>query len=535
MGSLIKVEQSAYTNEIVDSYASNKIGQYSKYLNLTPTYVTYLAVNQIHSRADTGTGSVVSETGYNSPLRFNRINGLPVYNIPVLSPDITYDETGMDLELDLSDVVLLPDTVKPTVPDYMIVKIPDGTEALFRVNNFRYNTIQSNDFVSISLELKGIGEDLISKFDGQIIKTYYTVFDNIGTNDKCFIEEENIGALNSLVDGIEECIDTYQNMYWNGKVGGYLLQSQYDSNRVIYDAFLTRFINNLDLFPHNSSKLTTMPYMDFNPHGSDLKYRRSLLYAIETNTSKFLYDKMYYYLGVITNPASPLRVYHYDAYSVRLVIMEENEPVKDDLIPYYDYLVIRGILNGDIGYPSRPEEEVLPEMPDELPDQVVIPDVEQAFPSVPNPNDQYIEPYPGVSTTNLVIDGTEESINNQIARVVGGCRPGIIPYPNKKVKPKPLDLSEFDAPILKNKDYIELTEEDYEHIESYTEDQRYVLDLIVKFMSNSIDNADITKIINALITPSRFSYFYGPIVIRILKNMYDEFFSSAQDNEEEAA
>lgn len=535
MGSLIKVEQSAYTNEIVDSYASNKIGQYSKYLNLTPTYVTYLAVNQIHSRADTGTGSVVSETGYNSPLRFNRINGLPVYNMPVLSPDITYDETGMDLELDLSDVVLLPDTVKPTVPDYMIVKIPDGTEALFRVNNFRYNTIQSNDFVSISLELKGIGEDLISKFDGQIIKTYYTVFDNIGTNDKCFIEEENIGALNSLVDGIEECIDTYQNMYWNGKVGGYLLQSQYDSNRVIYDAFLTRFINNLDLFPHNSSKLTTMPYMDFNPYGSDLKYRRSLLYAIETNTSKFLYDKMYYYLGVITNPASPLRVYHYDAYSVRLVMIEENEPVKDDLISYYDYLVIRGILNGDIGYPSRPEEEVLPEIPDELPDQVVIPDVEQAFPSVPDPNDQYIEPCPGVSTTNLVIDGTEESINNQIARVVGGCRPGIIPYPNKKVKPKPLDLSEFDAPILKNKNYIELTEEDYEHIESYSEDQRYVLDLIVKFMSNSIDNADITKIINALITPSRFSYFYGPIIIRILKNMYDEFFSSAQDNEEEAA
>ena len=34
MGELIKVEQSAYTNDIVDSYASNKVGQYSKYLNL---------------------------------------------------------------------------------------------------------------------------------------------------------------------------------------------------------------------------------------------------------------------------------------------------------------------------------------------------------------------------------------------------------------------------------------------------------------------------------------------------------------------
>lgn len=533
MGELIKVEQSAYTNDIVDSYASNKVGQYSKYLNLTPTFVTYLAVNQIHSRADTGTGTVMSETGYNSPLRFNKIIGLPVYNMPILSPDIIYDETGADLELDLSDITLLPNTVKPTVPDYMHVVTPDGTEVLFRVNRFKYNTIQSNEFVTIDLELKGVGKDLLSRFDGQIIKTYYTVFDNIGTEDKCFIEEENIQGLNTLVDGIEECIDLYQNMYWNPQVGAYLLPSQTDTNRVIYDAFLTHFINNLDLFPHNSSKITTMPYMDFNPHGSELKYRRSLLYAVETQSSKFLYDKMYYYLGVISNPASPLRVYHYDAYSVKLVMLEKNEPMKSDLIPYYDYLVIRGILNGDVGYPKRPEFELDTELPE----------MEQAKPGIPstrpgtesNPDFELTPELPEMEQVmpGLGIKSAEEYMNEQIARtIVGGHRPGIVPYPNKKTKRKPLILSEFDAPILENKEYIELTEEDYEHIDSYTEDQKYVLDLVIKFMSDSVDNVDIKSLIDALITPSRFSYFYGPIVVRILKDMYDNYFSSAQDNEE---
>ena len=52
-------------------------------------------------------------------------------------------------------------------------------------------------------------------------------------------------------------------------------------------------------------------------------------------------------------------------------------------------------------------------------------------------------------------------------------------------------------------------------------------------MSNSVDNVDIKSLIDALITPSRFSYFYGPIVVRILKDMYDNYFSSAQDNEEQ--
>jgi len=484
MASLIKVEQSSYVKDVVDTYASNKVSQYSKYLNLTPTFVTYLAVNQIMSRADTGTGTVNSETGYNSPLRFNKIIGLPVYNIPVLSPDILYDETGMNLELDLNDIVLLPDTVKPTVPDYMVIDLPEGTQVLFRVNSFRYNTIQSNEFVSIQLELKDYGKDVLSKFDSQIVKTYYTVFENIGTEDKCFIEEESVGAVNSLVDGINECIDLYQEMYYDKGVGGYLLPNEYDSNQVIYDPFITKFINDLNLFPHSASTLTTMPYLDYNPYGSELKYKRSLLYAIATGSNKFLLDKLYYYLGPVESPASPLNVYGYNALSIKLVMVEKDNKLTD----YYDKWVKKCVIYGDSIYPIPLEDKEENDTGEE--------------------NESYISDISTYSHT--------------------------IKVPPKKPKPiksekKKIILEDFDHTRITNSEKGEPTVEDYETISKYSTSEIYILDTIVKFMAGVLEDINIPILIDALITPCRFSYFYGPIMVRILKSLYDNYFTSTEE------
>ena len=258
MGKLISIEQSAYTAGIIDQYAQNKVGMYSKYLNLTPTFVTYYSLNQIMSRTDTGTGSVASEYGYNSPLRFNKIKGFPVYNLPVLSPDISYDETGISIDIDLSDITILPKTIKPTVPEFMIVDIPaSDLKALFRVNNFRYNTIQSNDYVTLSLDLKEIGPNVNEKIDSLVVKTFVTVFDNIGTEDSCFIEEENISTINSLVDTINNITELYRDLYWDRKIGNYVLHNQLEPAKVIYDPYLNRFIDETDMMQNSATTMTT--------------------------------------------------------------------------------------------------------------------------------------------------------------------------------------------------------------------------------------------------------------------------------------
>lgn len=537
MGSLVKVESSAYTKDVIDIYSSNKVGMYSKYLSLTPEFVTYYSVNQIMSRTDVGTGSVVTERGYNSPLRFNKIKNLPCYNLPVLSPDISFDETGMDIEMDVNDVVLLPDTVKPTVPDYLIYHLPEGKQLLFRVHTFRYNTIQSNEFVYINLELKEYGDDIEAKMEPQVVKTFYTVFENIGTEDKCFIEEEAVETVNGLVDLITECSNVYHESYWDECVGGYVLASNYDMRKVIYDVFLTHFINETDLFPHRDTTLTTLPYLDYVPPGSEALYKRSLLYAVEHKTNKLLVRDMYYYLGLIKSPHSPFRLYHYDAQSVNLQILT-GVVSGQDLKPYYDRVLKQVLLMGLNEYPVWPPVE------DESDNEEGVTDNEETNTENPgegssdentSTGEENGEPSDetGGSTGSTVPDGTESedgevvpSISMMQLAVEGeteeseAVKPSII-VPANRI------YDEFEmAPIIKDEELV-LSDEDKRQIMLYTEDQKYILSMIIQFMNNTTAQVNFNTIIQVLLTKGRFSYFYGPIIIYILRKTYDSYFTKS--------
>ena len=116
MAKIINVEKSQYLTQNIETFTQNKVSQYSKFLDKNPIFITYLAINSVQSRSDVGTGGVESDVGPKSPIRYNQINGLPAFNIPDLRPGINFDENGYDLELDLTDVTLLPNTkVLPSI------------------------------------------------------------------------------------------------------------------------------------------------------------------------------------------------------------------------------------------------------------------------------------------------------------------------------------------------------------------------------------------------------------------------------------
>lgn len=514
MGNLINIEESNYMSNIVDRYAQNKIGQYSKYLNLTPTFVTYYPVNQIMSKTDTGTGSVVSELGYSSPLRFNKIIGLPVYNLPILSPDMEYDDTGMDLQLDLNDITLLPNTIKPTVPDYMVVTISNDLKILFRVNSFRYNTIMSNDFITINLDIKKIGPDVDADIEPLVVKTYYTIFDNIGTEDKCFIEEEDVATVNSISDAANELIGIYNDLYLDEVAGGYVLPDLANRRHVIYDVFLNHFINETNLIPHLATTLTTLPYLDFVPPGYESLYRQSLLYAIYKQSTSIMSDSMYYWLSPISNPHSPFIMFHYNALSLRYRIIREGTN-SWDIRDYYDHLLLHAVKNHISNYPLTPIEENGGTIDDSNSEN----DVKPYKPPTEPPQE------PDLGEINPDLEECDDEIEDDSITS------------NPDIEPSEPDVSEFN-PYLPPKDSfeeevitwkkpeIELSKEEIALVESYTDNQKYIFNLIIQFMNNKPSQIDRTKLIPPTLTHGRFSYFYTPIVVFLLQQEQHRYFSN---------
>ena len=56
MAKIINVEKSQYLTQNIETFTQNKVGQYSKFLDKNPIFITYLAINSVQSRSDVGTG-----------------------------------------------------------------------------------------------------------------------------------------------------------------------------------------------------------------------------------------------------------------------------------------------------------------------------------------------------------------------------------------------------------------------------------------------------------------------------------------------
>ena len=188
MARIQSVEKSKFINQNIDIYSQNKIGQYSKFLDKNPIFVTYYHICNTLTRTDVGTGGIEVELGPRSPIKFNKILQFPLYNIPEIKPDIVWDETGYDIEMDLSDITVLPNTIKPTPGDYFLLDFPGIKQYPFRVNSFRYTTIQSNDFYMLSADLRHSGDNCCNEIEKLVVESYHCVFENIGTQDNCFIK-----------------------------------------------------------------------------------------------------------------------------------------------------------------------------------------------------------------------------------------------------------------------------------------------------------------------------------------------------------
>lgn len=341
MAKLIDIEKTQYINKNIQIFSEKKIGQYSKFLNKNPLFITYYHINDRMSRADIGTGGIQSELGSSSPIRFNKIKEFPIYNFPdTIRPDITFDETGYDIDIDLSDITILPNTIKPIPGDYLLLSFPGIKEFLFRVNTVRNNSIQSNDFYQVDLDIKDVGLELEEKrLQMQIVEVYQTIFDNIGTQNKCFILEEDIEKINALVKTLEFIQDNYMNNFYNKECNSFVLDNFDLCRSILYDPYLEKFINFSNIFykENNESALVLTPNDILQPD-FDYIFSRTLWNAVLNRTTNLLSPYAYYYVSTITKKFSPFTMYGYEDCKSVKVFLSDN-PLFNEEEKYYNVVI----------------------------------------------------------------------------------------------------------------------------------------------------------------------------------------------------
>ena len=356
MARVFSSEKSQFITRATEIYNSNRVGQYSKYLDSNPLFITYYSLNVAMSTADVGLNNIYDELGPKSPLRFNKITEFPVYKVQLLQPQGTYEDGNYDVELDISDITILPNTIIPRPYDFFCIDLPNCKKLLYRVNNFRHNTIQSNDFYMLDADLRHSGDDCCDVIEKQVVETYHCVFENIGTQDNCFIKLDDEDKANATLETIETLSSMYHDLFYNEQVGDYLFYSDYtngfqhDEPRFCYyDIYLAKFINDSRLFAtYDYTSTSVVTYDDTEPKLFDFTFRHTLWYALLTKSTTLLARYPYYFSRPITKAFSPL-LYHIDGkcFGFDLVLDSKSKQTRSDLGEYFPHRLISLLLDGE--------------------------------------------------------------------------------------------------------------------------------------------------------------------------------------------
>ncbi len=325
MAQITNIEGSKYFSQQQKIYAENRIGQFSRFLSKNPIYVTYYVVNEARSTTEVGTGIIHEEIGPRSPLRFNKILNVPVYNIPELKPDVNVDEQGYDIELDINDITFIPGTVQPRPSHYMLVQLYGVKPLLFRCTGYRHNTIQSNDFYMADFTLRDIDQEYINLIEDQVVETYNCHFENVGTNAKVLLTTDEEDKISDMYGIFESLREFYMNAFYNKETDSFVLYSSADNPYGwFYDVYLAKFINDSGMFEEpNSANTLVVSYNDLLPLNFDYQFTRTLWYAMLKGTIDYLNPYNYYYRRPIQKRASPFLLYSIPCDGVALQIMDK--------------------------------------------------------------------------------------------------------------------------------------------------------------------------------------------------------------------
>lgn len=249
----------------------------SRFLDTTPTFVTYYHVNADETTVDEGYKDVASILGHRSPIKYKKIESFPLYGIDQVVLQLQEQEQGLDSEC-TGDAILLPNTIKPLQNDFFMIPYLHDVY-LFRVTEIQYDNAMADNFYKISYQLEYLDQEKVDALEKQSNEKYTCVLDNIGTENKCLIESGIYEKLQEVDNIYDLMVSTYMALFYNDRYN--CLLGDIGKGQKIYDPYQTEFINKHSLLNRKNNLKTIILTDQIDDRLQRIKYEKSVYRLIE--------------------------------------------------------------------------------------------------------------------------------------------------------------------------------------------------------------------------------------------------------------
>lgn len=289
---------------------------YSKYLEGSPTFVTYYNYNRVDSTTDAGLENVIEIVGAESPSKYRKIVDMPVYGINQNPPNIENGEFGLTSNIE-NECIILPNTIKPYVNDFFEVAY-DSTKLLFQINEVQIDKMNTGvqfykcTFIISNKNINTIEEQVPSG------DTFEILYENIGTELNSVIQTDKFRILDNIDNIQHKLVQFYDSYFRHKRFNVLYFKEDYIINSI--DPYVHEFIKNENLFKLKESYLSTI-VIDNILLEKDAKFRNNyqstIYYAVESKCIDKAINN--YYLTAIDDYRMPFYNHYEDFYMMNYI------------------------------------------------------------------------------------------------------------------------------------------------------------------------------------------------------------------------
>lgn len=283
------IDEKKMVQDNIFQYEEKLKSPMSRFLDTTPTFVTYYHINPDETTVDGGFKDISSIIGFRSSIKYKKIQNFPLYGIEQVIPQIQEMDQGLDTDFN-SEAIVLPGTIKPLENDFFMIPYLHDVY-LFRVTEITYDNVMPDNFYKLDYKLEYIDQEKVDALEKQANETYTCILDNIGTENKCIIETDTIEKIEKIEKMYDDIATTYLSLFYDDRHN--CLLGDLGKGQRLYDPFQTEFVNKHNLFNKKNNLKTLLFTNQVDDNKKRIKYEKSVYRFMErrdyTKISNFKY------------------------------------------------------------------------------------------------------------------------------------------------------------------------------------------------------------------------------------------------------
>lgn len=185
----------------------------NKFIEGGAILATWFSQDQNQSTVDRGSGDVDELFGPKSPIRWNQINNVPLYQFGQANPENGEENNIEDITVD-GECQIIPDTIVPQQYDTFIINHLSMVH-LFEVTAVHYDSMKPDGYYKINYRLLGTEQRIIDTLKSKVVGIYHLDMKAVGTRMDSVVREEDYVYRNRVEKMVNSMIDAYIAMFYN--------------------------------------------------------------------------------------------------------------------------------------------------------------------------------------------------------------------------------------------------------------------------------------------------------------------------------